>query len=250
MTQLMKPTADPLPASAPESVSVPELAAVRRSAVIAGGALIAMSALAVFGSLVAVEGLVTPGDAGRTAEAILGSEGTFRLGVLSLYLVVVLDLVVAWALMRVLSPVDKSLSRLDAWFRVAYSAVFLVAISQLAGIPRLLAPTDGAFTTEQLQSQALLKVETYQDIWMAALVLFAVHLAIAGYLVVRSGFIPRIIGVLLVVAGAGYVFDSAVSVLTDSPPFVASNVTFLGEFLLAVWLLVRGHRIGRIEAQR
>lgn len=247
MTQLMNPMADPV------SDRVSEVAAVRGPAVIAGAALLAMSALAIFGNFVAVEGLVTPGDAGRTAEAILGSEGTFRLGVVSLYLVVVLDLVVAWSLMRVLSPVDKNLSRLDAWFRVAYSAVFLVAISQLAGIPRLLgstgSSTDGAFTTEQLQSQALLKLETYQDVWMAGLVLFAVHLAIAGYLVVRSGFIPRIIGVLLVVAGAGYAFDSVVSVLTESAPFVASNVTFLGEFLLAVWLLLRGHRIGRIEVQ-
>ena len=69
----------------------------------------------------------------------MASEGMFRLGVLSLYLVVVLDVVVAWALLRVFSPVNEGLSRLAAWFRLAYAAVFAVAISQLAGVPRLLA---------------------------------------------------------------------------------------------------------------
>ena len=54
----------------------------------------------------------------------------------------------------------EELSRLAAWFRLAYSAVFLVAISQLAGIPGLLStPEIGGFTTEQLAGQALLKVD-------------------------------------------------------------------------------------------
>ena len=237
MTLLQDPAVDH-PAPTPDSGSV------RRAALVAGAALMAMAALAGFGNFVAVEGLVTPGDAAQTAADILGSEGTFRLGVLSLYVVVVLDVVIAWALMQVLSPVHQGLSRLSAWFRLAYSGVFLVAISQLAGIPRLLGtPDDGGFSAEQLQSQALLKVDTFHDIWFAALILFAVHLALAGYLAFRSGFVPRVIGVLLVVAGAGYAFDSVVSVLTESAPFVASNVTFLGEFLLGVWLLFRGRRI-------
>jgi hypothetical protein len=64
-----------------------------------------------------------------------------------------------------------------------------------------------------------------------------------GYLAYRSGFVPRVIGVLLVVAGAGYAYDSFVSLFTEGSPFTVSSVTFLGEFLLGVWLLVRGRRI-------
>jgi hypothetical protein len=202
----------------------------------------AMVILAGFGNFVAVEGLVTPGNAAKTADDIQAAEGTFRLGVLALYLVVVLDVVIAWALMRVFDPVSRSLSRLAAWFRLAYSAVFMVAISQLAGIPALLAVDPGAFTSEQVAQQALLKVDAYDDIWFAGLILFAVHLVLIGYLAYKSGYVPALLGILVVISGLGYAFDSFGTVMGESPLEV-SVVTFIGEFLLGVWLLIRGRRI-------
>jgi hypothetical protein len=207
----------------------------------------AMSVLAGFGNFVAVEGLVTPGDAARTADDILAAEGTFRLGVLALYLVVVLDVVIAWALMRVFSPVSKSLSRLAAWFRLAYSAIFMVAISQLAGIPDLLSGSS-AFTAEQVETQALLRVDTFNDIWFAGLILFAAHLVLVGYLAYRANYLPTVLGLLVVVAGLGYGFDSIGKVLSESPLEV-SAITFIGEFLLGLWLLVRGRRM-TVETDR
>lgn len=80
---------------------------------------------------------MTPGDAPTTAHDITASEGLFRLGVASLYLAALLDIVVAWALFAVFTPVHAELSRLSAWLRLAYAGVFIVALSQLAGIPAL-----------------------------------------------------------------------------------------------------------------
>ncbi|MPZ97546.1 MAG: DUF4386 family protein [Propionibacteriales bacterium] len=199
-----------------------------------------MAALAGFGNFVVLEGLVTPGEAGQTANDIAASDDLFRWGVVSLYLVVVLDVVVAWALLGVFSPVSRGLSRLAAWFRLAYAGVFLVALSQLAGISDLVTGDDYsvAFTTEQLQAQAMLKFETFNDIWLAGLVLFGAHLVIIGYLAYRSGYVPRLLGVLLVIAGVGYAFDTVSTVLSDGSPITVSTVTFLGEFVLAVWLLI------------
>lgn len=204
-----------------------------------------MAALAGFGNLVVVEGLVTSGDAAKTADDILASNGAFRLGVASLYLVVVLDVVVAWALFRVFSPVSTDIARLAAWFRLAYAGVLAVAVSQLAGIPDLLNSegSSAVFTAEELQGQVLLKTTTFDDIWMAGLILFGVHLLLVGYLAYKSGYVPRVLGVLLVIAGAGYAFDSLVTVLSGGSPFAISTVTFLGEFLLGLWLLIRGRRI-------
>jgi hypothetical protein len=201
-----------------------------------------MAALAGFGNFVAVEGLVTPGDAARTADDIKAAEGMFRLGVLALYLVVVLDVVISWALMQVFDPVSRFLSRLAAWFRLAYSAVFMVAISQLAGIPGLLGGGSSAFTTEQMEAQALLKVDAFNDIWFAGLILFAAHLVLIGYLAFKSGYIPALLGILVVISGLGYAVDSVGMTLTETPLEVAV-VTFIGEFLLGVWLLVRGRRM-------
>ena len=101
----------------------------------------------------------------------------------------------------------------------------------------------GAFNTAQNQARALSEVNAFHDVFSAGLVLFGVHLLVVGYLAYRSGFVPRLLAALVFLAGAGYAFDSMASVLSnDSAPAVAS-VTFLGEFLLGVWLLVRGRRL-------
>ena len=223
---------------------------IRRASLVAGIGILVIAALAVFGDVFVVEGLVTPGDAARTATDVMASEGLFRLGVLSLYLVVVLDVVVAWALFRVFAPVNEGISRLAAWFRLAYAGVFMVALGQLAGIPHLLSSAgySSAFGTEGVQAQALLRADAYHDIWMAGLVLFGAHLLLLGYLAYRSSYIPKILGVLLAVAGFGYVFDSFGEVLGEGAPSI-STVTFLGEFLLAVWLVIRSRHISFAATQ-
>jgi hypothetical protein len=217
----------------------------RKASVIAGLGLLLMAGLAGFAKLVVVDGLVTPGDAAKTAEDIIASEGMFRFGIASLYLVVILDVVVAWALMRVFSPVNMSVSRLGAWFRLAYAGVFMVALSQLAGIPHLLQDErySAVFGADQSRAQALLRFDAFNDIWFAGLVLFGAHLLIIGYLAYKSGYVPRPLGILIAIAGFGYCFDTFSAVLSQGSPITISTVTFIGEFLLACWLLIRGRRI-------
>ena len=116
---------------------------LRRSALVAGVGILVMAVLAGAANFGAIQGLVTDGDATRTAKDILASDGLFRLGIAAMVVVVVLDVVVAWALLRVFSTVHAALSRLSAWLRLAYAAVFMVALSQLARIPALLTNADG-----------------------------------------------------------------------------------------------------------
>ena len=215
----------------------------RRAGLVAGVTLLLLAALSAGAVLVVVKGLVTPGDAGRTADDITASMAGFRLAVASLYVVVLLDIVAAWGLFRFFAPVDAWLSRLAAWLRVAFAAVFLVAISQLAAVPGLLGDAGyrDAFGERQLQAQALLKLEAFDHTWMAALLIFGAHLALLGYLAYRSGYVPRLVGVLLVITGVGYAFDTVSSVVS-ADPVVISTYTFLGELVLAIWLVVRaGH---------
>ena len=218
---------------------------IRQSGFVAGVGILVMAALSGFGIFFAGAGLVTPGDAAKTVEDISASEGLFRWGMLSLYGVVVLDVVVAWALFRFFSPVRAGLARLAAWFRLAYAAVFMLAIGQLTGLADLVTAEEysGVFTAEQIQGQTLLKVNAFDDLWMAGLILFGVHLAIVGYLAYVSGYVPRLLGVLLVVAGAGYAFDSAASTVLASTPGSVATFTFLGELLLAVWFVVRSRHL-------
>jgi hypothetical protein len=232
-------------ASQPTRGTSPPGPLIRQSGLVAGIGLLVMAVLSGFGIFVAGAGLVTPDDAAKTVEDISASEGLFRWGVLSLYGVVVLDVVVAWALFRFFSPVRIGLARLAAWFRLAYAAVFMLAIGQLTGLADLVTAQrySGVFTAEQIQGQTLLKVDAFDDLWMAGLILFGVHLAIVGYLAYVSGYVPKLLGVLLVVAGAGYIFDGAASTVLASPPGSVATFTFLGEFLLAVWLVARSRHI-------
>lgn len=212
--------------------------ATRRAGLVAGVALLLLAVLAGFGNFVVVEGLVTRGDAARTAADLSASLGTFRLGVAALLGAVALDVVVAWALQVFFRPVDRPLSLLAGAFRLVYAGVFLAAVVQLARVPGLVGAGG-----DTMPSQVLARVDSFDRLWSAALLLFGIHLVLLGLLAYRSGYVPRLLGVLLIVAGAGYVLDTTVAALSTGSPFEVSTVTFVGELLLAVWLVVRGGRV-------
>jgi Domain of unknown function (DUF4386) len=238
----------PAPPVAPAAPAHGARRADRQVAVVAGVGLLVLAALAVFAKTVVLDGLVTPADAARTAADISASPTLFRWGVVSLFAVVALDVVVAWALYRVFARVDAPVSLLAAWLRLAYAAVFLVAAGLLLDVPRLLDSSryTAVFPLEQRQAQALARIDAFGDVWTAALVVFGLHLLVLGNLAYRSRFVPRTIGVLLAVAGAGYVLDSVVAVVAPHTVPTVSSVTFLGEFLLALWLVVRNRRVGEV----
>jgi hypothetical protein len=203
---------------------------LRAASLVAGTALAVLTVLAVFGNFLVLARLVAPGDPATTMTNIAGSAGLFRWGIASLIMVAVLDVVVAAALMRVFTPVNPDISRLAAWCRLAYAGVFLVAVSQLAGVlPNVGNP-----------AQAEQSVDAYNDIWNAGLILFGVHLLLIGYLAYRSGFIAKVIGILLVIAGIGYLVDGFGTVLVSGYSLNVAQVTFVGEAVLIFWLLIKG----------
>jgi hypothetical protein len=205
---------------------------LRRASLTAGLALALIIVLATFGAFGAVGALITPGDAAKTAQDILASEGLFRWGIASLILVVILDIVVAAALLTVFAPVNRSVSTMAAWFRAAYAAVYLVAISQLVVALGLLGNPD----------QALRAVDAYDTVWHVGLNLFGVHLLLIGLLAYRSDFMPKIFGILLVIAGLGYLADGFGAVLVPGYALDISRFTFVGEAALMFWLLIKGSR--------
>jgi hypothetical protein len=120
-----------------------------------------------------------------------------------------------------------------------------VAISQLFAALRLVEssrPLTGVSLAHR-RTEALLKIESFQDIWLISLLLFGLHLVLIGYLTYRSGYAPRVLGVLLVIAGLGYLVDSLGGTFSKSYAINISAVTFIGEALLMVWLLVKGRHL-------
>jgi hypothetical protein len=81
-------------------------------------------------------------------------------------------------------------------------------------------------------------------------VFFGLHLVLVGYLTYRSGFMPRLLGVLVVIAGLGYLSDSIGQILFQSYTTDIGLFTFPGELLLAIWLLVRAGHIAATASER
>ena len=79
--------------------------------------------------------------------------------------------------------------------------------------------------------------------WKLGLLLFGLHLLVIGYLAYRSSDVPRILGALIAIAGVGYVVDSLGAMLTQGSWTEVSSFTFIGEFLLALWLVIWGRRL-------
>lgn len=215
---------------------------LRTPALMAGIGLLLLAVVSAWANFGVVEALITEDDAARTARDILGSQATFQLGIACLAAAAILDVVVAWALRAFLAPAHRGLSTAAAWLRIIYAGFFAVAIAQLAVALEVLQriSTAAAATPGQLQADALRHIESFHSIWDIGLAIFGLHLALVGYLVVRSGYVPRLLGWLVAVAGAGYVLDSAVALLAPGSLPEVAVVTFVGEVWLLIWLLTRG----------
>jgi Domain of unknown function (DUF4386) len=201
---------------------------ISRSAALVGGvSLLLIAVLAGAGNFGALAPLITSGDAVKTAAAISGSGLQFRIGVLCMILAAILDVVVAAALLRILEPANRMVALTAAWFRIAYAAVFVVAITQLASVPDLLSKPD----------LALDAIGSYNVIWHVGLMLFAAHLVLVAYVALRSRILPLWLGILVGIAGAGYFVDGVGTILQPDYVPSISTFTFIGEVALIGWLL-------------
>jgi hypothetical protein len=196
-------------------------------------------------AIIAGFGLLIMGDATTTVNNIMAEEMLFRIGICSFLIVIVCDVVVAWALFVFLKPVNKSLSLLAAWFRLVYSTIFGIALVNYFSIFKLLSGSDylKVIETTQLYAEVMLSINAFSDGWAIGFVFFGLHLTLLGYLAFKSGYIPRIFGVLLILAGLSYLIDHFGKFLF--PTYNANIATFIGwgELLFMFWLLFKGANV-------
>jgi hypothetical protein len=221
----------------------------RRYAVVAGVGYVVLFVLGIFANFFVREGLIVAGDAAQTAANIAESEGLFRIGLVSFIVIFLVDVVVAWALYQLFKPANESLSLVTAWFRIVYTVFLGVAVIFLFQALQLLDHAEflSVFSTEQLNAQALVALDTFNSTWLIGLLAFGVHVVLLGALVITSRWAPRALGYVLVVAGLAYVADTvAHSLLSNYQDyetlFIATVAVpaVLAEGWLGMWLLLRG----------
>jgi hypothetical protein len=225
----------------------------RRGAWVAGLGSLALIVLAGAANTMLGQ-LVVTGDAARTAAGIAAHQQQFRFVVAGFLLSAVIDVVVAWGLYLVLAPVSRGLAVLSAWLCVVYDAAFVALLEHLLVAARLVdsAGSGGgqAAAGSGGAGQVLDAVTVFQDGWTVSMAVFGLHLLVVGLLAVRSSYVPTWLGVLVAVAGLGYVVDGFGYVvdgfgamLQEGYDLGLARFTFVGEVLLMVWLLWRGRRL-------
>ncbi len=219
-------------------------ASQKKAANIAGFSLLIMAVLGPFAYLFVFQRLIVYDNAATTAANIVASDGLFRMAIASLLAVVILDVIVAVSLHIVFKRGYPILSLLAASFRIVYTAMFGVAIYQLYNALRILTDAEYIMGWEPAERyvQAMLNIHSFSNGWNTALIIFGVHLLLLGYMMIISKDLPKYLGILLMIAGIGYVIDSLGLILFATYSFELSVYTFIGELLLIVWLFIRGRK--------
>ena len=224
----------------------------RQAALVAGAAILVMAILAGFAYGYVLKALIVPGDANSTANNIMASETLFRAAIFSFLLVLICDVVTAWALHIFLKKVNQSLSLLTAWLRLVYAAILGTAILNFVIILFLVSGADylKAFEVGWLNAQVMLLLNAFNGIWSIGLVVFGCHLLVLGYLVFQSGYVPKILGVLLIIASLCYLTTNSASLILsnykhykETVELVLSVPMIVGELGFGFWLLFKGGKV-------
>ncbi|MBI3221024.1 MAG: DUF4386 domain-containing protein [Bacteroidetes bacterium] len=198
------------------------------------------------GELLIRNPIIVSGDAMATHTNLAASQGIWRIGIAGDLLMHLMDLVVLMAYYYLLRPVNKNLAQLAIFFGLIQTAV-LVANKMNLVVPLFFAKDSAylqAFTKEQIAALSYLSIKAHNYGFGVGLLFFGGECLIDGYLIYRSGYLPRALGVMIALAGAGYLINSFTLILAPSLteytfPILMGPI-FIAETSMALWLMIKG----------
>ncbi|MFY9584231.1 MAG: DUF4386 domain-containing protein [Candidatus Acidiferrales bacterium] len=197
--------------------------------------------------------IIVSGDATATAANIRSLESLWRFGIAAEFFLLICAVALTLIFFVLLRPVSRDLALLAVFFNLVSLAVEAAVQLYLLGalFPLGKAEYLRAFEPEQLYALASLSVKSHSYGFGVALIFFGCVCLILGYLIFRSGFLPKALGVLMQIAGLSYLMDSFVLILA---PTFANQIfpavlvpAFVGEASLCLWLLVKGVNVEKWE---
>lgn len=189
--------------------------------------------------------LIVPNDATQTAQNISASESLFRIGFAADLIAFLSDVVVAALFYILFKSVNQTLSLTSAYFRLIGTAIYGFNLLNYFAPLFLLSNASylSAFNTEQLNTLVLFFLNLHKYGYDLGLVFFGLHCLLIGYLLFKSTSFPKILGILMIGAGLGYVIGSFTIFLipnaeTAIEPIYA--IPAIGELSLCLYLLIKG----------
>jgi hypothetical protein len=209
----------------------------------------------IFGEVFVRGHLIVPGNAVATAHNIMASEFLFRCSVVGDLIMHITDVPITLIFYVLLKPVSKNLALLAAMFSMLQTAVLCANKLNLVTVLLLLGGSGylKAFDPNQLQVLASLSLAQHDYGFGIGLIFFGVSCLVIGYLMLRSGYFPRTLGVMQAIAGICYLINSFALLLSPTladkmfPAIVIPS--FIGELSTCVWLIVRGVNIPMWQKQ-
>ncbi|NYT00926.1 MAG: DUF4386 domain-containing protein [Methanocellales archaeon] len=202
----------------------------RKAARIVGISFIISFVLAIYVGNFTIQNFINPGDTAALANDIKDNEILFNIAVVGYLIILALDAAIALGLYIVLKPANRMLASLSGNLRFLYVDVMVISVLALA------------FQFIDVYGYGTLKLIGY--------LFFTCHVFVTGYTVFISGYIPRIFGVLLMIAFFSYVLAFYVSFLVpEALLLIFMLFMIIGELSLSLWLLVKGAKIPEMKNQ-
>ena len=197
--------------------------------------------------------IIVSGDAAATAQNITASPLLWRIGITGDLLMHVFDLLLAIVYYFLLKRVSKTLAMLSVLFGLIQTAV-LVANKLNLMMPLFFLGNEDylkAFDPQQLQALSYLSVKAHGYGFGIGQIFFGFECLIDGYLIIKSDFLPRILGILILIVGLGYLTNSFALILS---PQIADMIfplliipIFIGELSMCLWLLFKGVKLTKCK---
>jgi hypothetical protein len=216
-----------------------------KAARLAGLLYFVLAIVGAFSLLYVPSQLIVPADATATANNILASELLFRFGAVGGLTYPVIFLLLALALYKLFKGVDRTYATLLVMLVVAAVPIgFVNMLNQFAAL-ELLGDAEylAAFEPQQINAAAMLFLQLYNQGIIAVEIFWGIWLLPLALLILKSGFVPRILGVLLIIACIGYLVDFLTRLLFPGYAGVVAPVvgaTKFGELAIILWLLIKG----------
>src|SRR5712692_74392 len=198
-----------------------------------------------FASFYVIPKLFAADNAAKTSQNIVANQGLFVAAIFAFLSNFIGDVVAAWGLYLLLRPVNASISMFVAWVRVVFAALGLAAVLNLVTAHRLVTRPAAlaALGQNQLDAQVHVAIGSFNSQFAFSLILFGVYLVLLGWLMYRSSYLPKWVGIVLAIDGAGWSIMEAGPYLLPGIDLGFLFVASFGELILLVWLIGWGTRL-------
>jgi cbb3-type cytochrome oxidase subunit 3 len=222
-----------------------QMKSVQNTAKFAGVLYLVITVVAIIAHFYVPSRIIVPDDAAATINNIMASESLFRVGGIGGELVVLLSEVVLSILLYVLlKPVSKTLSLLASVSRLVMTTIHGINLINYFFVLLLVGGNyQTAFDPVQLQAMVTLFLDAHSYGFTIGIAFLTLHVFALAYLIFKSGYFPRILFILFMIAGAGYLIDSLGHLLTTGYQtgrvFIAIPIA-IAEITFPLWLLIKG----------